>query len=75
MSKVSQRLVIFRHLQTFGSITSWEAIKEYGITRLSAVIFDLRQNGIDIPDRWIIFTNRFGEQGRYKEYLYKSKKK
>ena len=34
---------ILNHLITKGSITSWEAIKEYGITRLSAVIFNLRK--------------------------------
>ena len=31
------------HLNTHGSITSWEAIKKYGITRLAARIFTIRK--------------------------------
>ena len=30
------------HLIEKGTITSWEAIKEYGATRLSAIIYNLR---------------------------------
>lgn len=74
MSRISQRLVILKHLQQYGCISSWEAIKEYGITRLSAVIFDLRQMGYNIPDRWVSFINRYGEPTRFKEYLYRKKK-
>lgn len=33
------------HLQSRGSINSLEAIRRYGITRLSAVIYDLRKEG------------------------------
>lgn len=74
MSSVTQRMIVYKHLKRHGSITSWEAIKEYGITRLSAVIFDLRNNGIDITDKWFVFTNRFGEQSRFKMYLYRRRK-
>ena len=34
---------IYRHLQDKGSITTWEAIQQYAITRLSAHIRTLRQ--------------------------------
>ena len=73
MASVTQRMVVLRHLKRYGTITSWEAIREYGITRLSAVIFDLRKNGHNIPDRWVVFTNRFGEQSKFKEYLYRKR--
>ena len=33
---------IEQYFREHGSITSWEAIKEFGITRLSAVIYNLR---------------------------------
>ena len=36
---------VLRHLQEHGEITSWDAIVEYGITRLSARIFNLRKMG------------------------------
>ena len=51
------------------SITSFEAFTEYGATRLSAIIFNLRKNHI-ITDEWIERTNRFGENVRFKKYLY-----
>lgn len=39
---------ILSHLMQFGSITTWEAIQQYGITRLSGRIFDLRKAGYNI---------------------------
>ena len=39
---------ILNHLMQFGSITTWEAIQQYGITRLSGRIFDLRKAGYNI---------------------------
>jgi hypothetical protein len=35
--------LIEEHLLQYGSITSWEAIKKYNATRLSAIIFNLRK--------------------------------
>lgn len=37
--------MILSHLKTKGSITSMEAFRTYGITRLSGRIFDLREQG------------------------------
>lgn len=39
---------ILNHLKIHKSITSWEAIQKYRVTRLSAVIFVLRERGYDI---------------------------
>ncbi len=36
---------VLRHLITLKSITSWEAIKLYKATRLSAIIYNLRKRG------------------------------
>ena len=41
----TQREAIMWHLKTFGNITSWEAIKEYGATRLSDIIYKLKHEG------------------------------
>lgn len=63
------------HLIEKGSITSWEAIKEYGATRLSAIIYTLRhKRGMDIVSEAIEFTDRFGNLGHYAEYIYKGEK-
>lgn len=60
---------ILRHLKEYKSITSFEAFTEYGTTRLSAIIFNLRKTHI-ITDEWIERKNRFGENVRFKKYLY-----
>lgn len=42
---ITQKQQVLAHLEKYGSITSWEAIKKYNITRLAAIIFDLRDEG------------------------------
>lgn len=72
---VSQREMILKHLKKKKSITSWEAFEDFGATRLSAIIFDLRSCGFDIRDVWEEVTNRYGETVRYKRYFLVGKKK
>lgn len=43
-----QATKVLNHLKNVGSITSWEAFKHYRITRLSAVIYALRDAGYHI---------------------------
>lgn len=59
---------ILRHLQDNGNITSWEAIKEYGCTRLSQYIYLLKKDDFIIMDETIPFTNRYNEKCHYKRY-------
>ena len=61
---------VLRHLKEYKSITSFEAFTEYGATRLSAIIFNLRKKH-EITDEWIERTNRFGENVRFKKYIYR----
>lgn len=67
MSRLSQKEMILRHLEDYGEITSWEAIKEYGVTRLSAVIYDLRKV-YTIEDVWEKGYNRYGAPTRWVKY-------
>jgi hypothetical protein len=66
--KITQVDRVLRHLNDNRGITTWEAIKEYGITRLSAKIFDLRKMGYDIENEWVYARNRYGEPVRYVRY-------
>lgn len=64
MKKVTQRTRVLRHLEDYGSITTWQAYSEYNITRLSAVIFDLIHKDnikIDCSERLTV-KNRYGEK-------------
>lgn len=70
----TQNKILYKHLSTKGGITSLEAIKLYGITRLASRICDLRQQGYNIVDVWENGTNRFGIATRYKRYFLAAEK-
>lgn len=60
---------ILRHLKDNKTITTWEAIQEYGVTRLSARIYTLRKGGYTINSEWVTSENRYGEKSTYKIYI------
>lgn len=62
--KKSKSSLIKEHLLSKGNITTWEAIKLYRETRLSARIFILRDRG------WVIETKIMeGKEGSYAKYV------
>lgn len=66
---MTQNERIRRHLETYGTITSLEAFKEYGCTRLSARIWDLRHKyGLAITSERKTDKNRFNEPVHYDVY-------
>lgn len=70
-SKMNKTKAIMLHLQEFGSITSWEAIKEYGATRLSAIIYNLRYKyDMNIINQDIEFIDRYGNKSYFTKYVY-----
>lgn len=62
----SERIV--RHLRDFGSITSLEAMQEYGIMRLASRVSDLKKSGLPIRREMIPGQNRYGEPTSYARY-------
>lgn len=59
----TQENIILNHLKKHKFITTWEAITQYRITRLSARIFELRERGHQI------ITNHTNENGKkFAEY-------
>ena len=66
----SQSDAILWHLKTYGSITSYEAIKEYGATRLSAIIFNHRKEGYNIDSLPLTKKTRFGRNTTIAKYTY-----
>lgn len=63
--------LVLEHLLKKGSITSWDAIKKYGATRLSAIIFNLRKRGYDIVTLEIDGKDRYGQRCPYAKYILK----
>ena len=68
----SQADAILWHLKKYGSITSYEAIKEYGATRLSGIIFNHRKDGYNIDSIPITKKTRFGRTTTIAKYVYKA---
>jgi hypothetical protein len=69
-NNLTQKQRVKLHLLNEGSITSWEAIKEYGCTRLSSVIHDLRHNeNMSIMSVPTTATNRYGHKVTFSNYV------
>ena len=66
----TQKDEILYHLKIYGSITSWTAIQDYGATRLSAIIYDFRNQGYQIDSIEIPWTTRLGRNTTITEYKY-----
>lgn len=68
--KKNKTMAILQHLEEKGHINSWEAIKEYGATRLSAIIYNLRHHyNLDIVNETVEFVDRFGTKSHYDNYI------
>ena len=71
MARINKTKSVKEHLISNGSITSWDAIKKFKATRLSAIIFNLKKKGMNILSKGLI-----GKDGiRYVQYFYMPRKK
>ena len=68
MAKLTQCERIVRHLNDHGSITSLEAMSEYGIMRLASRINDLKGMGYPILSERMTGKNRYNETTSYSVY-------
>ena len=59
---------IRRHLSDFGTITSMEAMQEYGIMRLASRITDLKKAGYPVRREMVSQKNRYGETVSFARY-------
>ncbi len=66
---LTQEKMVLDHLQKHGSITSLEAIKLFGATRLSAIIYNLRHNeGYTIVSEIETVSTRHGTYSNVARY-------
>lgn len=66
MTKFQQ---VKEHLENYGTITSWQAIQQYGATRLSDIIFRLRKQGYDIQTKTECAKDRNGNTCQFAKYI------
>lgn len=67
---MTQKQRVLDYIEEFGSISSLEAFADLGITRLSAVIFDLKEEGYRFKTETERGRNRFGEKTSYARYSF-----
>lgn len=70
MAKMTQCERIIRHMNDYGSITSLEAMTEYGIMRLASRINDLKGQGYAIASERTTGKNRYNEPTSYCTYRF-----
>lgn len=65
---MTQCEMIIQHMEEYGTITSWEAMQEYGIMRLASRIADIRKAGIPIKREMVSQKNRYGDTVTFARY-------
>ena len=68
MNKMTQKEQVLWHLKHHKTLTTWDAIMEYGITRLGSVIHLLRDEGVRIVSKNVTVRTRLGRQTTIAEY-------
>ena len=66
--KIPQKQRVIDYKNKFGSISSWEAYSDLGITQLGARIDQLKKEGYNFKTEWESSKNRFGDKTEYKRY-------
>lgn len=68
MSSMNKTKAVLQWLQTGAGISSMEATKQFGATRLSAIIFNLKRKGYNIETVTCEGTDRFGNKMQFARY-------
>lgn len=66
--KITQRDRVVQYVNDFGSISSWEAYEQLGITQLGARIFELEQMGFRFKRERVAKKNRYGDDVKFVRY-------
>ena len=65
---MTQKQRISQYMDDFGSISTLEAFRDLGITRLAARIYELIDSGMPISKTPETKLNRYGEKVTYMRY-------
>ena len=67
----TQTSEVLKWMKQHKYITSEKAIEKFGATRLSSIVFNLRNRGVIIETVMVDGTTRYGTPVRYARYYYK----
>lgn len=65
---MTQKEMIVKYIQDFGSISTYEAFIDLGIARLASRINDLKNEGVAVHKRMERAKNRYGKTVHYARY-------
>ena len=68
MEKVTQHDRILDYMKEFGSITTLDAFRDLGITKLTTRVSEMRREGIKIEGKREAVKNRYGETCHINRY-------
>ena len=60
-SEMTQKERVIQYIKQYGSISTWEAFRDLGITRLASRICDLENDGFQVNREREAVKNRYGE--------------
>lgn len=69
--RITQKDRVLDFIRKEGSITSMDAYNELGCTRLSAVIFNLKEEGYEFETKFETKKNRWGDAVSFARYSFK----
>lgn len=58
---MTQKQKVLGYIKEYGSISTWEAFRDLGITRLASRICDIEADGIRVKRTREAVKNRYGE--------------
>lgn len=66
--KTTQKQKIIDYIKKFGSITSWEAYTDLGITQFATRVKELKEQGYKFKTEWESKKNREEKSVSFKRY-------
>jgi len=70
--KTTQKKKIMEYMKKFGSVTSWEAYRELGITQFATRIKELKEEGYTFETKWEKRKNQEGKRVNFKRFYFGS---
>jgi hypothetical protein len=70
MERMNKTKAVLNHLEQYGKISSMEAFKLFGATRLSAIIYNLRHEyGLNIVNETVKIKDRYNNTCLFDYYI------
>lgn len=65
---MTQAEKVLDYMKSYGSISTWQAFEELGITRLASRINDIEKSGVPIRRETVYKENRYGDRIHFTKY-------